>query len=88
VVVFFAPLGAFVISKMKREGIAQILYTILIVQFIGAMWVIKPSLLQFLICVVILFVGVGTFGYLAVISKRRIRQSRKQKMIYMQSVSA
>jgi uncharacterized protein len=87
VVVFFAPLGAFVISKMKREGIAQILYTILIVQFIGAMWVIKPSLLQFLICVAILIAGVGTFGYLAVISKRRMRQSRKQKVIYTQSFS-
>jgi uncharacterized protein len=87
VVVFFAPLGAFVISKMRREGIAKILYSILIIQFIGAMWVIKPSLLQFLICVAILIVGVSTFGYLAVISKRRIRQSRKEKMIYRQSFS-
>ncbi|MEA5460881.1 sulfite exporter TauE/SafE family protein [Arcicella sp. LKC2W] len=88
VVVFFAPFGAFVISKMRRESIAQILYSILIIQFLGAMWVIKPSILQFLICVVILFVGIGLFSYLAVISKRRMRQSRKQKMIYIQSVTA
>jgi uncharacterized membrane protein YfcA len=87
VVVFFAPLGAFVISKMRRKSIAQILYTILVIQFFGAMWVIKPSILQFLICVVILLVGIGLFSYLAVISKRRLRQSRQQKMIYIQSVS-
>ena len=87
IVVFFAPLGAFVISKMKRESIAKILYFILIVQFIGAMWVIKPSILQFLVCIAILIVGIGLFGYLAVISKRRMRLSQRQKMIHSQSVS-
>ncbi len=71
VVVFFAPLGAFVISKMPREGIARILYTILIVQFIGAMWVIKPSPIQAIICGGILLFGTGLFSYLAIISKKR-----------------
>lgn len=41
IVIFFAPLGAFVISKLPRRRIAQFLYLILIVQFIGAMWVIN-----------------------------------------------
>jgi uncharacterized protein len=71
VVVFFAPLGAFVISKMPREGIARILYTILIVQFIGAMWVIKPSLTQAMICGGILLFGTSLFSWLAEISKKR-----------------
>lgn len=87
IVVFFAPLGAFVISKMKREGIAKILYTILTIQFIGAMWVIKPSVLQFMICMGILISGIGIFGYLAVISKRRTRQTRKQKVNHVQLIS-
>ena len=64
-VALFAPLGAFVISKMPRKGIATILYFILIIQFFGAMWVIKPSLNQALICGVILISGIGLFSYLA-----------------------
>lgn len=65
VVVFFAPLGAFVITKLPREGIARILYIILVVQFIGAMIVIKPSLVQILICATTLTAGLGLFTYLA-----------------------
>ena len=43
-VVFMAPLGAYVISKLNRIIIARILYAILIVQFFGALIVIKPDL--------------------------------------------
>ncbi|PWK29176.1 putative membrane protein YfcA [Arcicella aurantiaca] len=68
-VAFFAPLGAFVISKMPRKGIATLLYIILIVQFFGAMWVIKPSLNQALICGAILIMGIGLFTYLARVRK-------------------
>ena len=64
-VAIFAPLGAFVISKMPRKGIATLLYCILIIQFFGAMIVIKPSLIQILICGLILVLGVGLFSYLA-----------------------
>jgi uncharacterized membrane protein YfcA len=65
VVVFFAPLGAFVISKLPRKGIAQLLYVILVVQFVGAMFVIKPSLYQAMLCLLTLGVGLGIFMYLA-----------------------
>ncbi len=68
-VAIFAPLGAFVISKMPRKGIATLLYIILIVQFFGAMWVIKPSLNQALICGLILISGIGLFTYLARVRK-------------------
>ncbi len=65
VVVFFAPLGAFVITKLPRQGIARILYVILVVQFVGAMVVIRPNLNQILLCLATLVVGLGTFTYLA-----------------------
>ena len=68
-VAVFAPLGAFVISKMPRKGIATLLYIILIVQFFGAMIVIKPSLIQFALCMLVLASGIGLFGYLARVRK-------------------
>jgi len=43
VVIFGAPLGAFVISKLNRFYIAGGLYIIIVVQFIGAWIVIKPD---------------------------------------------
>jgi len=64
VVIFFAPLGAFVMSKLPRQRIAQLLYCILIVQFFGAMWVIKPSGVQLLLSFATLAAGLAIFGYL------------------------
>ena len=68
-VAIFAPLGAFVISKMPRKGIATLLYLILIIQFFGAMIVIKPSLIQFSLCMLVLASGIGLFSYLARVRK-------------------
>ena len=68
-VAIFAPLGSFVISKMPRKGIATLLYCILIIQFFGAMIVIKPTLIQFSWCMLVLVAGIGLFGYLASIRK-------------------
>jgi hypothetical protein len=65
VVAVFAPLGAFVISKVSRRGTAGFLYIILIVQFFGAMWVIKPNLFQLSLCLVVLVLGLSTFLYLS-----------------------
>jgi len=65
IVVFFAPLGAFVISKLPRTRIAQFLYIILVVQFFGAMWVIKPSVVQLIMCISVLAAGLSIFIYLA-----------------------
>lgn len=69
IVAFFAPLGAFVISKLPRLRIAQFLYVILIVQFFGAMIVIKPSLVQLLMCATVLAAGLGIFTYLAKVKR-------------------
>lgn len=68
-VAVFAPLGAFVISKMPRKGIATLLYYILIIQFFGAMIVIKPSLIQLSLCGLVLILGIGLFSYLARVRK-------------------
>lgn len=71
-VAFFAPLGSFVINKVPRKAVATFLYIILIVQFIGAMWVIKPNLLQLIMCLVTLVAGLSTFVYLANVKNSRM----------------
>jgi uncharacterized membrane protein YfcA len=40
IVLVFAPLGAHVISKWPRTAIARLLYTIIVVQFVGALYVL------------------------------------------------
>jgi uncharacterized membrane protein YfcA len=70
-VAVFAPLGAFVISKVPRKAVATFLYIILIVQFFGAMWVIKPKAVQLAMCMGVLFLGLATFTYLSKITRKK-----------------
>ncbi|UFH52708.1 sulfite exporter TauE/SafE family protein [Spirosoma sp. KNUC1025] len=72
VVVFFAPLGAFVITKLARSIIARLLYVILMVQFAGAMVVIKPSPSQWLLSIITLAAGLGLFAYIARLRRRTV----------------
>ncbi|WP_420147266.1 sulfite exporter TauE/SafE family protein, partial [Spirosoma sp.] len=72
VVVFFAPLGAFVITKLARPIIARLLYVILVVQFIGAMIVIRPSVPQWLLSIGTLAAGLGLFAYIARLRRRTV----------------
>jgi len=71
VVVVFAPLGAYVISKVSRKSVATFLYCILIAQFFGAMWVIRPDRNQILISCIALLIGAGTFLYLSGLRKKQ-----------------
>lgn len=64
-VLFFAPLGAYVVSKVPRKVAATFLYIILIVQFFGAMWVLKPNLTHSLISVSVLIAGILFFSFLS-----------------------
>jgi uncharacterized protein len=64
-VIIFAPLGSFVMSKLPRKAIASFLYIILILQFFGALWVIKPTGFQLGVCLLTLVCGLGLFGYLS-----------------------
>ncbi len=65
VVIFFAPLGSYMISKISRIQIARLLYSILIVQYIGAMWVLKPGFSQVVISVSVLLIGLILFRIMA-----------------------
>ncbi len=72
-VAFFAPLGSFVISKLPRKAIATFLYIILIVQFFGAIWVLKPSLPHLGLSLITLLAGLGTFAYLARLTRHETK---------------
>jgi len=64
-VAFFAPLGAFVVNKVPRKTVATFLYIILIVQFFGAMWVIKPDVLELAMSLAVPFAGLVMFAILS-----------------------
>ncbi|WP_293682993.1 MULTISPECIES: sulfite exporter TauE/SafE family protein [unclassified Spirosoma] len=72
VVVFFAPLGAFVITRLARPIIARLLYIILFVQFIGALIVIRPSAPQWGLCLLTLAAGLGLFAYIARLQRHSV----------------
>jgi hypothetical protein len=61
VVVFGAPLGACVVSRVPRLYIAALLYTVIAVQFGTALWVIQPALPLLLVSAGIFGVGVLLF---------------------------
>ena len=44
VVVFGAPVGAYVVSRVHRLYIAALLYTVIGVQFVSALWILQPGL--------------------------------------------
>lgn len=64
-VAFFAPLGSFVVNKVPRKMVATFLYVILIVQFFGAMWVIKPDVIELAMSLGVLFSGLILFTFLS-----------------------
>ncbi len=57
VVLFFAPLGAFVISKWNRLAIANLLVIIIVVQLVGALLVLKPTFDHLALSAVVILVG-------------------------------
>lgn len=64
-VIIFAPLGSFVMSKLPRKTIANFLNLILVIQFVGAIWVIKPNAYQIFICSLTLLSGLTLFYYIS-----------------------
>jgi len=57
VVLVFAPLGAWVISRWKRLSIARLLYTIIVVQLIGAVYVLGATPSHVLLCLAVTSIG-------------------------------
>ncbi len=71
-VIFMAPLGSFVMSKFTRLQLATLLYCILFIQFIGAIWVIRPGLQLTLMSGTVVVAGVGLFRYLSRLKRVRV----------------
>lgn len=65
VVLVFAPLGAYVITFLSRTTIANILYFIILAQYIGAIYTIRPSFYQLLLSTSILATGFLFFWQIA-----------------------
>ncbi len=64
-VAVFAPLGAYVLSKVPRKAGATFLSVILVIQFFGAMWAVKPTGWQLVMCLAVLLAGLGIFKYVS-----------------------
>ena len=74
VVIFFAPMGAYYISNKTRDFIANLLYIVLTIQFIGAcliipVWKTVPLLL---FTMMVLCSGLILFGYLSLPKRPRL----------------
>ncbi|WP_340200614.1 TSUP family transporter [Ascidiimonas sp. W6] len=73
VVIIFAPLGAFLISKVSRKFISTLLYSIILIQFIGALFIIKPNGFQILMSICVILTGFIFFWRLS-------KNTRKSKV--------
>ena len=76
VVLFFAPLGSFVMSKLPRLVLANFLYLILLVQFVGAFWVLEPSGNHIFVSAVTIVFGVILFYFISKQGDERLRQAQ------------
>ncbi|MBK9736282.1 MAG: sulfite exporter TauE/SafE family protein [Saprospiraceae bacterium] len=65
VVILFAPLGTYFISKISNKAFTNFLYIIFLVQYIGAIYVIRPSLFLWGVSFLIIVSGIVFFHYLS-----------------------
>ena len=71
IVIFFAPLGAYVINFLSRKVIAVILYTVIIVQYIGALFILKPSFLFVIVSLSVILLGCLCFLKLSKLNEEK-----------------
>ena len=64
-VIFFAPLGSYVIQFLPRRRVAQFLSVVLMIQYIGAMLVLRPPILMTAISLALIFVSIFSFLWLS-----------------------
>jgi uncharacterized membrane protein YfcA len=69
VVVFGAPIGAYFINNRTRGFISKFLYLVILVQFIGALLIIKPSGSLLFFSILVFFIGIFLFFGFAWLSK-------------------
>lgn len=65
IVIFFAPLGAYLAHKISRQTFTTFLYIIFFIQYIGAMIVIKPDIQKSLLSLGIIVFGLIFFRYIS-----------------------
>ena len=70
IVIFFAPLGAYVVNKISRITFTNFLYFIFLVQYLGAMFVIRPDLTKSVISIGIVLFGFFFFRYIGSIHRK------------------
>lgn len=70
IVIFFAPLGAYVVNKISRITFTNFLYFIFLVQYLGAMFVIRPDLTKSVISIGIVLFGFFFFRYIGSIQRK------------------
>lgn len=80
VVVIFAPLGAYFISGRSRNFVARLLISIILVQFIGAMIILRPDFYLSLFCLVVFILGSVFFWLLSQTPVTALLRPRKFKI--------
>ncbi len=72
VVIFGAPLGAYLINQKARDFISKFLYVVILVQFVGAFIILNPSGNLLLFSALVFGSGILFFSFFHWISKRKI----------------
>ncbi len=70
VVIFGAPFGAYFINNKTREFISKFLYVIILAQFIGALFIIKPTGMLLYFSILVFIFGIFFFFGFAWLSKK------------------
>lgn len=71
VVIVMAPVGAWAISHLPRMAIARFLYAVIVVQFVGALFVLRPTAPLLLFCALVFLGGMAVFASLLVWQRGR-----------------
>ena len=70
IVIFFAPLGAYVVHRISRIAFTNFLYFIFLVQSLGAIFVIRPDIQRAVISIAILLFGLVLFRYIGLLKRK------------------
>jgi len=61
VVIFGAPMGAFIITLIKRKTVSILLISIIVIQFFTALYIVRPNLELILFSILVFSVGILIF---------------------------
>ena len=71
VVIFGAPMGAFIITLIKRKTISILLISIIVIQFFTALYIVRPNLELILFSILVFSVGILIFFVLTKYKKMK-----------------